>query len=194
MARALTVIWFHLFLIVLSSAPGDAYTETGRETSRTPYDTKYRKVETYLSFAREIQSDNSTPSYCSQLSRIQRYLTMAQHFRFQIEDTCRSGVQEDHWQLPDETERLGTGDCEDLAIWLYCHLLKEGINNIRLTLGLAGAQGNKAMHAWVTWCKRGKMYILDPSRREGMYAMDQSGPIMYQPCYSYCLDKKWHHE
>lgn len=194
MARALTVIGFHLFLIVLSSAPGGAYNETGRETSRTPYDIKYREVENYLGFAREIQSENCTPSYCKQLHRIQRYITMAHHFTFQIEGMSHSGIQEDHWQLPDETERLGTGDCEDLAIWLYCHLLKEGFSNVRLTLGLAGAPEKKSMHAWVTWYKRGKTYILDPSRMEGMYTMDQSGPIRYQPCYSYCLDRKWHHQ
>lgn len=192
--RMFTVIWLCFLLIALSSVPGGAYTEAERETSRTPYDIKYRDVETYLGFARGIQCENGTPSYCKQLCRIQRYITMAHRFTFQIEGMDHSGIQEDHWQLPEETERLGTGDCEDLAIWLYCHLLREGFSNVRLTLGLAGAPEKKAMHAWVTWYKRGKMYILDPSRREGVYASDQPGSIMYQPRYSYYFEKKWHHQ
>ena len=194
MPRPLIIICFHLLAVLISAIPGHTSNDAGREASRTPYDVKYQKVEIYLASAQQSQPENAVPSYCRQLSRIRRYLTMAQHFRFQIEGMRCSGIQEDHWQLPDETERLGTGDCEDLAIWLYCHLLEEGINNIRLTLGLAGSKENKAMHAWVTWYNRGKMYILDPSRREGVYPSDQFGPITYQPCYSYCLDKKWHHQ
>ena len=194
MARAFTILWLHFFLVVLFSVPGRAYNETGRETSRTPYDIKYRDIENYLGFTREIQSKNCTPSHCKQLRRIQRYIMMAHRFAFQIEGMSHSGIQEDHWQLPEETEKLGTGDCEDLAIWLYCHLLKEGFSNVRLTVGLAGAPEKKGMHAWVTWYERGEMYILDPSRQEGVYASDQSGSIMYQPRYSYYFEKKWHHQ
>jgi predicted transglutaminase-like cysteine proteinase len=104
-----------------------------------------------------------------------------------------SGKQRDLWQLPEETEALGAGDCEDLAIWLYSKLLSEGLSNIRFTVGLAGSEENQSMHAWVTWYERGEIYILDPSRRGGIFGPGQSGSITYQPYYSYYLNQKWHH-
>ena len=164
----------------------------GCKTLRTPYDTKYRKVETYLNSIRDVNAELYSPSFVIQQSRIRRYLKMAQSFRFQEEGWLSSGKQQDHWQLPEETERLRTGDCEDLAIWLYCHLLDEGFNNIRFTLGFAGAE-DKATHAWITWYERGKTYVLDPSRKEGIFCCSRSNSITYQPCYSYYFDKKWHH-
>jgi predicted transglutaminase-like cysteine proteinase len=184
----------YFLTVLITATPGHASSDAGREALRTPYDAKYQKVELYLTSTQQGQPRNAVPSYRRQLSRVRRYLTLAQHFTFQMEGMRASGVQEDHWQLPDETENLGTGDCEDLAIWLYCQLLAEGISNIRLTLGFAGSDENRAMHAWVTWYKRGKMVILDPSRRKGMYTADPLDPVTYQPCYSYCLDKRWLHQ
>jgi predicted transglutaminase-like cysteine proteinase len=183
-----------LFLVFFPSpSRGGTSTYEGALAFRTPYDSKYRKVETYLTTLRGDPAGLGSPSFAVQQSRIQRYLNLAQAFTFQVEDFLDSGVQEDYWQLPLETERLRSGDCEDLAIWLYCQLLDEGFHTIRLTLGLAG-NGNKTMHAWVTWFERGKIYVLDPSRREGIYFSSGDGCITYQPRYSYYFDRKWHHQ
>ena len=192
MRRAVVIIFFHFLAFFIFASQGETFNACGRQASRTPYDTKYRKVEAYLVSIQEVNAQFCSPSFSIQQSRIQRYLKIVRSFRFQPEGTLSSGIQEDHWQLPEETERLRSGDCEDLAIWLYCHLLDEGFDNIRFTLGFAGAE-NKAMHAWVTWYERGKTYILDPSRRSGIYGPCQSGSITYQPYYSYCFGEKWHH-
>lgn len=192
MLRSLVIVFIYFLVFFTFPSRGETLNYQGCQTFRTPYDTKYRKVETYLVSIRKVNSEFCSPSFCKQQNRIRRYLNMARSFRFQQEDWLSSGRQEDHWQLPEETERLESGDCEDLAIWLYCHLLDEGFNNIRLTLGFAGAK-DKALHAWVTWYERGKTYILDPSRREGIYCLSQSGSIIHRPYYSYYFDKKWSH-
>lgn len=192
MVRSLVIASILSVVFLACPSQGETLNYQGCHTLRTPYDSKYRKVEAYLAGTREVNAEFSSPSFVVQQSRIRRYLEKVRSFTFQEEGVLSSGNQEDHWQLPEETERLGRGDCEDLAIWLYCHLLAEGFNNIRFTLGLAGA-GNKAIHAWVTWYERGKTYILDPSRRQGIYCFSQPGPVTYQPYYSYYFEKKWHH-
>ncbi len=61
----------------------------GSPTIRTPYDTRYQKIREYLKEAKN-------------------------HIHYKAE---KKGT--DYWQLPLETEYLGTGDCEDKAIWLF---------------------------------------------------------------------------
>ena len=192
MLRSLAIAFIACLVFSPTLCRGETSNYRGAHTFRTPYDTKYRKIETYLITIREMIHGFGSPSFLTQQSRIRRYLKMARSFKFEEEGLLSSGIQQDNWQLPEETERLGSGDCEDLAIWLYCQLLDEGFSNIRFTLGLAGGE-NKTMHAWVTWYEKGKTYILDPSRTGGIYRSSQSGPITYHPYYSYYLDEKWHH-
>ncbi|NIQ39359.1 MAG: hypothetical protein GTN81_12305 [Proteobacteria bacterium] len=185
-----------LLILTLGVLPVQSRAETpdylGLETPRTPYDSKYRKVSTLLASAYKIRPSGHSPSFSSQEKRIRQYLEIAQSFSFKEERRLSSGREEDYWQLPEETERIRSGDCEDLAIWLYYHLLHEGFHNVRFTVGYAGAE-DKGVHAWVTWYEKGRTYILDPSRREGIYSSHQLGSITYQPWYSYYLDKKWNH-
>jgi hypothetical protein len=188
------VISITFCLLSLSwSSQGKTVNYRGSPALRTPYDAKYRKVQTFLTSIRSENSEFCSPSFLAQESRIRRYFSMVQSFRFQEEGLAGSGRPEDHWQLPEETESLGSGDCEDLAIWLYCHLLDEGFNNVRFTIGFAGTN-EKTMHAWVTWYERGESYILDPSRKEGIYCSNRLGSITYRPRYSYYFDQKWHHQ
>ncbi|NIO03072.1 MAG: hypothetical protein GTN74_00230 [Proteobacteria bacterium] len=192
MPRAVVI----LFILALGFFPFPSRAETpdylGSETPRTPYDRKYRRVEAYLVSIQQIKTVSYNPSFSIQESKVRHYLKRARRFRFEKEDLLSSGIEGDYWQLPEETERVRSGDCEDLAIWLYYHLLDEGFRNIRFTLGFAGAE-DKAVHAWVTWYDRGKTYILDPSRKEGIYNSTQLGAITYQPWYSYYFDRRWSH-
>ena len=193
MRRTRVIIFLGFLTFFIFPSQGGALNKFGSQAFRTPYDVKYRKVQIYLASTRNLSAGGGSPSFSRQQSMIQRFLNMAHGFRFEQEPMLSSGKSEDHWQLPEETERLGCGDCEDLAIWLYCRLLDEGFTNIRFTLGLAGTE-DKAMHAWITWYERGEIYIVDPSRRGGLYCASESGSITYQPFYSYYFDQRWDHQ
>jgi hypothetical protein len=188
------VLFFILFLMAsMRPSYGEIASFQRSLASRTPYDSKYRRVEDFLKSIQKPKDGVLGMSFSNQESVVRRYLDRAKGFRFQSERLLPSGIEEDHWQLPGETESLGTGDCEDLAIWLYYQLLEEGLSNVRLTLGLAGGE-RKTMHAWVSWYERGRIYILDPSRTEGIYPSTSSELISYDPKYSFYFAKRWLHQ
>ncbi|RLA93735.1 MAG: hypothetical protein DRG25_03975 [Deltaproteobacteria bacterium] len=119
--------------------------------------------------------------------RIRDYLKRAHQFKYEAEKKTP-----DHWQLPEETEKLGKGDCEDKAIWLYCKLLNEGFNDVRLVIGKQREDSPK-LHAWVAWYSKGKVYILDPTFDSEMWEIRQYPKGYYTPYYSFYRDKSWTH-
>jgi len=54
--------------------------------------------------------------------------------------------QDDYWATPEETLRLGQGDCEDFAIAKYFALLKLGVAVERLRLTYVKALGRNSAH------------------------------------------------
>jgi len=134
----------------------------GTPATRTPYDRKYEKVRKYLKEA---------------FTKI----------RYKPEPPSQ-----DYWQLPEETESLGTGDCEDFAIWLFAKLKNAGVSDIRLCIG-KHVQGANVMHAWVIWYDGANAWILDPSVRGEPLNVKHSSLRFYIPYYSYDGDKKWTH-
>lgn len=134
----------------------------GFPAMRTPYDKRYHKIEKYLK-------------------------TAYTHIDYKADK--RGG---DHWQLPFETEHLGTGDCEDKAIWLYSKLVKEEINNIRLVVGKYKLEVT-GFHAWINWYDDGHVYIIDPTMDANIWLAEQYPSGYYQPYYSYYKKDKWRH-
>ncbi len=131
-------------------------------------------------------STKATP-YDKRYKKVRKYLETASEFRYKAD-----GVGADYWQLPFETEKLGTGDCEDKAIWLYSRLLKEGFDNVRLVLG--NYRRNKSsVHMWVNWYHDGRVYILDPTINDGIWRAEEYSKGFYKPLYSFYKDKKWKH-
>jgi hypothetical protein len=63
----------------------------------------------------------------------------------------------DIWQTAPETEKLGTGDCEDYSIYLADWLTSCGFE-ARVVIG---DYGNKGGHAWVTVRLDGNCYLLE---------------------------------
>ena len=94
------------------------------------------------------------------------------------------GAMADYWQLPDETEKRGKGDCEDKAIWLYSKLLKDGFADVRLVIGKY-RRSDILFHAWV--------FILDPTKRKTVRELKDFASDYYQPYYSYYREKRWCH-
>lgn len=134
----------------------------GTPTRRTPYDSKYERVRIYL---REV--------------------------RVKIKYTPEE-ANRDYWQLPEETEALGTGDCEDMAIWLYVKMKRAGIEAVRLCIGKHTTTADE-MHAWLLWEDGKGLYILDPSVSDEPLRHDRIQPDNYIPYYSYDGDRKWRH-
>ena len=90
----------------------------------------------------------------------------------------------DYWQTPEETIRLGQGDCEDQAFYLHRLLAGEGIAS-RVVFGLRVVTDGETGHAWVECEMHGRTYVLDPTCRM-MTAREKLPPwkyfpILYQP-------------
>ncbi len=131
-------------------------------------------------------SVRATP-YDNKYEKVKKYLEMAS--RFEYKSDARGA---DFWQLPLETEKLGTGDCDDMAIWLYSKLIKEGIDDVRLVLGNYKS-GKLSVHMWVDWYQDGQVFILDPTIDNGIRSADEYWKDYYQPFYSFHKGKKWKH-
>ena len=71
---------------------------------------------------------------------------------------------EDYWQTPKETERLKTGDCEDLSIYVSELLSQRGIINKKVL----GRKNNfrETYHSWVEFKQGKKWYILETTTGE----------------------------
>jgi len=104
----------------------------------------------------------------------------------------KSEARGDYWQTPQETARLGTGDCEDLSIWLYARLLREGVKEARVCIGKRGP-GDRDLHCWVVWLSPETTYILDPSTAPHMSKASTWLAGYYKPYYSYDLEQKYAH-
>lgn len=134
----------------------------GAPTQRTPYDSKYERVRLYLT---EVRAKIT--------------YTPEQQDR-------------DYWQLPVETETLGTGDCEDMAIWLYAKMKQNGLEPVRLCIGKHTTDA-ALMHAWLIWRHNNSLYVLDPSVSGKPLRQDEIRAGTYVPHYSFDGDRKWRH-
>ncbi len=72
--------------------------------------------------------------------------------------------KEDYWQSPSETRKLGTGDCEDMALDLVDLWEKKGVRG-SIVIGYCPIRMPRYLHAWneVNW--NGKTYVFDVVNR-----------------------------
>jgi hypothetical protein len=91
----------------------------------------------------------------------------------------------DHWQTPEEFEKTRTGDCVDFAIWTWRQLLAMGYS-ARFVVGKAGKFG--AGHAWVTFEKDGRHFLLEPQLRIVGLRMPRISTLRYHPKVSVAWD------
>lgn len=128
-----------------------------------------------------------TTPFDSKYTRVKEYLRTAYQFKYKGDF---KGY--DYWQLPEETERRGKGDCEDKAIWLYIKLLSEGFDNIRLIIGKR-REDSRVPHAWVAWYEKERVYVLDPTFQSKIREIQQYPTGHYKPYYSFYREKSWNH-
>ena len=141
----------------------------------------------------------------SSMDQVKALLVRASRFAY-VADAAPTGAWKtrlvgDYWQLPEETEHLGRGDCEDKALWLYAKMLAEGFDDVRLVIGKY-RQSATVFHAWVVWYPRiqgedgaveQRIYILDPTKHRGVWQAKQYPRGYYQPYYSFHRSQRWRH-
>ena len=69
--------------------------------------------------------------------------------------------EKDYWQPPEQFEESKKGDCEDFALWAWRQLLQMNYD-ARFVAGVSGRY--REGHAWVTFEKNGKYFLLEPLR------------------------------
>ncbi|MEI6537181.1 MAG: transglutaminase domain-containing protein, partial [Verrucomicrobiaceae bacterium] len=74
-----------------------------------------------------------------------------------LPDSSDGNPDNDAWQIAQETQMLGTGDCEDSSIYLADWLLARGFE-VRVCMGRYSEMGG---HAWVVVRLDGKSYLLE---------------------------------
>ena len=107
--------------------------------------------------------------------------------------TCR-GVsdkeqfgKEEYWQPPEHFEKTKKGDCDDFALWTWRQFLAMGYD-ARFVAGRHGRYG--IGHAWVTFERNGKHYLVEPQFRLAGNAFPRLSTLRYEPKFSV----SWHRE
>ena len=99
----------------------------------------------------------------------------------------RETQRRDHWQPPDEFEKTRVGDCADFGLWTWRQML--GMEYVvRFVVGRSGKFG--AGHAWVTFEKDGRHFLVEPQLRPLGLRMPRISTLRYRPKVSVVWDGK----
>lgn len=120
--------------------------------------------------------------WCSDFNELRQFLGTCKY----ISDKEQFG-RRDYWQPPEDFEQTRTGDCEDFALWTWRQLLHMGYAS-RFVVGSAGRYGTG--HAWVTFEKDGKTYVLEPLARFAGVTLPHLSIVRYKPEFSMSWDGK----
>lgn len=93
--------------------------------------------------------------------------------------------KEDYWQPPEDFEKSKKGDCDDFALWTWRELLAMGYRS-RFVVGRHGKYG--IGHAWVTFEKDGKNYLVEPQFRLLGERFPRLSTLRYEPRFSVAWD------
>ena len=116
---------------------------------------------------------------CSSFAEMRKFLSKCRHSRE------HQTVKTDYWQPSDEFEETRTGDCVDFALWAWRQLLDMGYS-ARFVGGKAGKFGEG--HAWVTFEKDGKFFLLEPGYWMVGLRLPRLSALRYRPETSVAWD------
>ena len=91
--------------------------------------------------------------------------------------------KDDYWQPPEHFEQTKRGDCDDFALWTWRQFLAMGYN-ARFVVGSRGDIG----HAWVTFERNGKHYLVEPQYWIVGEAFPRLSTIRFHPEFSVAWD------
>jgi hypothetical protein len=118
--------------------------------------------------------------WCSDLAELRRFLWTCKY----VSDKEQFG-EDDYWQPPDNFEKSRKGDCEDFALWTWRQLIHMNYP-ARFVLGTAGRYGEG--HAWVTFERDGKPFLLEPLSSFVGLKLPRLSVIQYKPKFSMAWD------
>ena len=118
--------------------------------------------------------------WCSDFSELRRFLAKCKY----VSDKEQFG-EDDYWQPPDKFEELKKGDCEDFALWTWRQLIHMNYP-ARFVLGTAGRYGEG--HAWITFERNGKAFLLEPLSWSVGLRLPRLSVIRYKPKFSIAWD------
>lgn|SRR5262249_4265838 len=95
--------------------------------------------------------------------------------------------KDEYWQPPEDFEKTRKGDCEDFALWTWRELLAMGYD-ARFAVGRHGRYG--IGHAWVTFQKDGKYYLLEPQLRFIGETFPRLSTLWYEPKFSVAWEEE----
>jgi hypothetical protein len=120
-------------------------------------------------------------THCKDLEEIRQLLCKCRARR------RRNMQRRDVWQLPEQFEKSKMGNCVDFGLWTWHQLVDLGFA-ARFVVGKAGKFG--AGHAWVTFERDGKHFLLEPQLRVVGLRMPRISSLRYHPKVSVAWDGK----
>lgn len=174
-------------LIVLATDPQSAVSNPSRPALRlswsghpvalTPFDLKMMASGFYKILPQSPPNNRRT---------LQEIFNQAASFQY------RHDSGGDVWQDPDVTERTKAGDCEDMALWIYRELMRNGYDETRIMVGKFEAKDARH-HTWVVCRLEGHDVILDPALQRSVWLRTELLPDLYLPSYSFDGRVKYTH-
>jgi hypothetical protein len=160
----------------------EAYDTEGRPTFR-PDQRRHSRFPSTFPFGSYVSQPLTVK--CNSLEDLRAFLKKCRY----VSDEEQFGRKE-YWMPPQEFERSRKGDCEDFSLYAWRQLLEMGYK-ARFVGGTAG--DSPLGHAWVTFQKNGKHYLLEPQKRSIGLKTPRLDALKYKPNISAEWDGKQAH-
>jgi len=159
-----------------------AYDTEGRSTFR-PDQSRHSRFSSTFPFGSYVSHPLTVK--CNSLEDLRAFLRKCRY----VSDEVQFG-KKDYWMPPQDFERSRKGDCEDFALYAWRQLLEMGFK----TRFVGGTVGDSPLgHAWVTFEKGGKHFLLEPQQRFIGLKTPRLDSLRYKPNISAEWDGKQVH-
>jgi transglutaminase-like cysteine proteinase BTLCP len=160
----------------------EGYDTEGRPTFR-PDEKRRGRFPSTFPIGRYVS--HSLSFKCKSLEDLRKFLTNCRT----VSDKEQFG-KDDYWMPPEEFERSRKGDCDDFAMYAWRQLLEMGYKP-RFVAGTVAY--SREGHAWVTFEKDGKHFLLEPQARFLGLRFPRLDALRYKPFVSAEWDGKKAH-
>jgi hypothetical protein len=94
------------------------------------------------------------------------------------------------WKTPTELAHEPAADCKGKAVALYQRMRAHGAQDLRLVIGKR-APTSRSTHAWLEWTTASGVYVLDPTIKCCVQALNDIVDDSYVPYYAYAGQQKY---